>query len=153
MITTSDFMKTNPIQTQNKPKQTQFQTRRTVFSKYQEDFKRHFKNTTPASAVPSANNGQEKWDWKCASVMCRPAMQKEITTATPARINASQSVKVTLNNRPQQQRYSITAANISSIAEIITGARTGAAQTIGIRNNTSQSIIDPGQSRSAFSQR
>ncbi len=74
-----------------------------------------------------------------------PAMQKETTTTRPARVKPSQSIKATLIGLAQESQQSITIANTSNVSEVRTGARTGLAQVVGIRNSMSQSIIELGQ--------
>lgn len=116
------------------------------------DFKRHLRNSAMASISPRANNGQWKWDWKSGSVMCRPAIQKEATTTRPARMKPSHCIGLTLMGLAQEERHSIIMANMSSITEIRTGARTGDAHVIGMRKSISQSIIELGQSMRILSQ-
>ncbi len=116
------------------------------------DLQRHFTNNAIANISPKANNGQWKWDLKSGFAMCRPAMQREITTRRPAKRKPNQSDRVTLMALPEHEQHSVITAKINRVTETRIGARTGLAQVTGIRKSTSQSIIELGQLTRILSQ-
>jgi len=82
--------------------------------------------------------------------MCSPAIQKEITTKRAAITKPNQYKRPGLFGLPEEKRSR--AANKIRASEITSGARTGPAQTIGIKKRMSQSIKEAGQLRKIFSQ-